>query len=181
MLTVGALQAGTKENIIPDDATIKLNIRTYDEGVRDHMLAAVKRVCRAECEASDAPRPPEFTTLSSYPLTSNDPAATSRVVDAFKAQFGDDAYEGKPASASEDFSVFGRTWGVPYVFWFVGGTDPQLYAEAKEQRKLNTLPSNHSPRFAPVLEPTFKVGLQAMLVAASAWLCAPARETGSAA
>jgi hippurate hydrolase len=179
VLTVGSLQAGTKENIIPDEATIKLNIRTYDEDVRDHMLKAVRRICRAECEASDAPRPPEFTTLSSYPLTSNDPTATSRVVDAFKAQFCDDAYEGKPASASEDFSVFGRTWGVPYVFWFVGGTDPQLYAKAKEQRNLNTIPSNHSPRFAPVLAPTLKVGLQAMLSAASAWLCA--READSAA
>jgi hippurate hydrolase len=181
VLTIGSLQAGTKENIIPDNATIKLNIRTYDEGVRDHMLKAVRRICCAECEASDAPRPPEFTTLSSYPLTSNDPMATSRVVDAFKSQFGDDAYEGKPASASEDFSVFGRTWGVPYVFWFVGGTDPQVYAKAKEQWKLNTIPSNHSPRFAPVLEPTLKVGLQAMLSAASAWLCAPAREAGNAA
>ena len=123
VLTVGSLQAGTKENIIPDDATIKLNIRTYSEDVRDHMLKAVKRICRAECEASNAPRPPEFTTLSSYPLTDNDRHATERVVDAFKRQFGDDAYETKPAGASEDFSVFGRTWKVPYVFWFVGGTD----------------------------------------------------------
>ncbi len=72
VLTVGSLQAGTKENIIPDDATIKLNMRTYNEDVRDHMLKAVKRICRAECEASNAPRPPEFTTLSSYPLTDND-------------------------------------------------------------------------------------------------------------
>jgi hippurate hydrolase len=77
--------------------------------------------------------------------------------------------------------VFGRTWGVPYVFWFVGGTDPQVYAKAKEQGKLNMIPSNHSPRFAPVLQPTLKVGLQAMLSAASAWLCAPAGEAGSTA
>jgi amidohydrolase len=174
VLTIGSLQAGTKENIIPDDAIIKLNMRTYDEGVRDHMLAAVKRICRAECEASDSPKPPEFTTLSSYPMTNNDGAATQRVAEAFKAQFGDDAYEGKPASASEDFSVFGRTWGVPYVFWFVGGTDPQAYAQAKAEGTTNKIPSNHSPRFAPVLDPTLKVGLQAMLSAASAWLRAPA-------
>ena len=66
VLTIGSLQAGTKENIIPDDATIKLNMRTYDADVRDHMLKAVERICRAESEASNAPRPPEFTTLSSY-------------------------------------------------------------------------------------------------------------------
>jgi hippurate hydrolase len=171
VLTVGSLQAGTKENIIPDEATIKLNMRTYDEGVRDHMLKAVSRICRAECAASDAPRPPEFTTLSSYPLTDNDHAATARVVEAFRAQFGDAAREGKPAAASEDFSVFGRTWGVPYVFWFVGGTDPQAYAKAKAEGTTNKIPSNHSPRFAPVLDPTLKTGLQAMLSAASAWLC----------
>jgi hippurate hydrolase len=181
VLTIGALQAGTKENIIPDDATIKLNMRTYDEGVRDHMLKAIKRICCAECAASDAPKPPEFTTLNSYPMTDNDDAATQRVAEAFSTLFGDSAYESKPAAASEDFSVFGRTWGVPYVFWFVGGTDPQVYAKAKEQGKLNMIPSNHSPRFAPVLQPTLKVGLQAMLSAASAWLCAPAGEAGSTA
>ena len=174
VLTIGSLQAGTKENIIPDDATIKLNMRTYDEDVRDQMLKAVERICRAECEASNAPRPPEFTTLSSYPLTDNDRAATDRVVSAFKAQFGDDAYETAPAAASEDFSVFGRTWNVPYVFWFVGGTDPQAYTKAKHEQQLNTIPSNHSPRFAPVLDPTLRTGLQAVLSAASAWLCAPA-------
>jgi hippurate hydrolase len=111
--------------------------------------------------------------LISYPTTDNDHAATARVVEAFRAQFGDAAREGKPAAASEDFSVFGRTWNVPYVFWFVGGTDPQAYATAKAQGQLNTIPSNHSPRFAPVLEPTLKVGLQSMLSAASAWLCTP--------
>jgi hippurate hydrolase len=174
VLTIGSLQAGTKENIIPDDATIKLNIRTYDEDVRDHILKAVERICRAECEASNAPKPPEFTTLSSYPLTDNDRTATERVVAALKAEFGDNVYETTPAAASEDFSEFGRAWSVPYVFWFVGGTDPREYAKAKQERQLNTIPSNHSPRFAPVLDPTLRTGLQAMLSAASAWLCAPA-------
>ncbi|MDN0077300.1 M20 family metallopeptidase [Crenobacter sp. SG2303] len=171
VLTVGALQAGTKENIIPDDATLKLNIRTYDETVRDHVLSAVKRICCAESTASNAPREPEFTTLNSYPLTQNDAAATARVTQAFMAQFGERALEVKPKSASEDFSIFGRRWGAPYVFWFVGGTDAKVYAEAKANQQLNTIPSNHSPQFAPILDPTLKTGLQAMLAAASAWLC----------
>jgi hippurate hydrolase len=171
VLTMGSLQAGTKENIIPDEAIIKLNMRTYDEGVREHMLEAVRRICCAECEASGAPKPPGFTTLSSYPMTDNDHDATARVVEAFHAQFGDDAREGKPAAASEDFSVFGRSWKAPYVFWFVGGTDPEAYAKAKSEGTTNTIPSNHSPRFAPVLDPTLRTGLQAMLAAASAWLC----------
>ncbi|WP_164133762.1 M20/M25/M40 family metallo-hydrolase, partial [Stenotrophomonas maltophilia] len=78
-----------------------------------------------------------FTTLSAYPLTENDAAATQRLAEAFKAQFGDKAYETKPASASEDFSIFGRAWNVPYVFWFIGGTDPQIYAQAEAARQVN--------------------------------------------
>ena len=170
VLTIGSLQAGTKENIIPEDATLKLNIRTFNEGVKDHILSAVKRICCAECEASNAPREPEFTDLVSYPLTENDAAASAKLAEAFNAQFGKKSIEAKPASASEDFSVFGRNWKVPYVFWFVGGTDPEIYFEAKKANKINSIPSNHSPKFAPVLHPTLKTGLQAMMTAAAIWL-----------
>ena len=173
VLTVGALQAGTKENIIPDDATIKLNVRTYDEDVRKHVLSAIERICRAEATASRAEKPPEFTTLSSYPLTVNDAACSERVAKAFQLQFGERAFETPPASASEDFSVFGRRWGTPYVFWIVGGTDPKAYAEAQRTKTVNALPSNHSPKFAPVLHPTLQTGLEAMLTAAAAWFGAP--------
>lgn len=170
VLTIGSLQAGTKENIIPDDATLKLNIRTFNEGVKDQILSAVKRICCAECAASNAPRDPEFTELASYPLTENDTVATAKIAEAFDALFGKKSFETKPASASEDFSVFGRNWKVPYVFWFVGGTDPAIYLEAKKNNQLNSIPSNHSPKFAPVIHPTLKTGLQAMMTAAAAWL-----------
>ncbi|RON80731.1 M20 family metallopeptidase [Pseudomonas fluorescens] len=169
VLTVGSLQAGTKENIIPDNATLKLNMRTYDEDVREHMLGAIKRICCAECSASNAPRDPEITTINRYPLTVNDARASSRLADAFGAWFGDRAYETAPAAASEDFSVFGRAWKVPYVFWFVGCTDPQIYEQAKATGKINSIPSNHSPQFAPLLHPTLRTGLESMLCAAFAW------------
>ncbi|MEM5403937.1 M20 family metallopeptidase [Paraburkholderia unamae] len=170
VLTVGSLQAGTKENIIPDDATLKLNMRTFDDDVREYMLGAIRRICCAECAASNAPREPEFTMLSSYPLTVNDDATTARLRKAFEAWFGKRAYETQPAAASEDFSVFGREWGVPYAFWFVGSTDPEVYAQARAAKKLNEIPSNHSPKFAPALDPTLRTGLEAMLCAAAAWL-----------
>lgn len=170
VLTIGALQAGTKENIIPEDATLKLNIRTFNDSARDHILSAVKRICCAECAASNAPKEPEFTTLDSYPITDNDAMATAKLAQAFEAQFGDRSYETQPVSASEDFSVFGRNWKVPYVFWLVGGTDPKTYLEAKKANKLNSVPVNHSPKFAPVINPTLKTGLQAMMTAAAAWL-----------
>lgn len=177
VVTIGALQAGTKENIIPDEATIKLNVRTYDDDVRAHVLSAIARICRAECAASGAERPPELTKLDSYPVTVNDAEATARVAHAFEDRFGARSFETPPAAASEDFSVFGRRWGVPYVFWIVGGTDPATYAEAKRAKRLNELPSNHSAKFAPVLHPTLETGLDAMLVAAAAWL-SPASADG---
>jgi hippurate hydrolase len=170
VLTIGALQAGTKENIIPDDATIKLNIRTFNDSVKDHIISAVKRICCAECHASNAPREPEFTPIDSYPMTVNDAAATAKLAAAFDSQFGDKSFESEPASASEDFSVFGRNWKVPYVFWFVGGTDPHIYREAQKNSAINAIPSNHSPKFAPAIHPTLKTGLQAMMTAAAAWL-----------
>lgn len=169
VLTIGSLQAGTKENIIPEDATLKLNVRTFNDGVKDHILSAIKRICSAECAASNAPKDPEFTDLDSYPLTENDAEATAKVVAAFNAIFGEKAHETGPAAASEDFSIFGRSWKVPYVFWFVGGTDPKTYLDAIKNNQLNSIPSNHSPKFAPVINPTLKTGLQAMMAAAVAW------------
>jgi len=173
VLTIGSLQAGTKENIIPDDATIKLNMRTFSDDTREYMLKAIRRICCAECEASGAERQPEFTPINSYPLTENDLECTRRIGNAFHAEFGARAsLAPNPASASEDFSIFGRAWKVPYVFWFVGGTDPEVYANAVREKTVNRLPSNHSPMFAPAIHPTLETGLRAMLAAASAWLCA---------
>jgi hippurate hydrolase len=155
VLTVGVLQAGTKENVIPDEAIIKLNVRTFDAGVRKRVLAAIERIANAEAAASGAPQPPEITTIDQYPLNVNNQDAAKRVADAFRGHFGAERVrETGPAPASEDFGSFGSEWHVPSVFWFVGGTDPKTYAQAKEANKINELPVNHSPKFAPVLHPT---------------------------
>ena len=87
VVTVGVLQAGTKENVIPDDAIIKLNVRTFDAGVRKRVLAAIQRIVNAEAEASGAPRKPEITPLDRYPLNLNDEAASNRIAEAFRAHF----------------------------------------------------------------------------------------------
>ncbi len=171
VLTVGVLQAGTKENVIPDEAVIKLNVRTFDAGVRQRVLAAIERIANAEAAASGAPRPPEITTIDQYPLNVNNQDAAKRVADAFRGHFGTERVrETGPAPASEDFGSFGSQWHVPSVFWFVGGTDPKTYANAKEANKINELPVNHSPKFAPVLHPTLQTGVEALVVAARAWL-----------
>jgi hippurate hydrolase len=171
VLTIGALQAGTKENVIPGEALLKLNVRTYDQGVRKRVLDAITRIVNAEAEASGAPRAPEFTTLDQYRLTENDPQATERVHQALAAQLGDDQVKHTgPTSASEDFGSFGAEWKVPNVFWFVGGFDPEVYAKAERDGKLNELPSNHNPKFAPIIHPTLETGVQTLVAATCAWL-----------
>jgi hippurate hydrolase len=171
VVTIGALQAGTKENVIPDEAVIKLNVRTFDEGVRTRVLAAIEPIVNAEAEASGAPRKPEITSLDHYPLNVNDAGASKRVAEVFRSHFGADRVrETGPAPASEDFGSFGSEWGSPSVFWFVGGTDPETYAKAKAANRLNELPVNHSPKFAPVIHPTLKTGVEAMVMASLAWL-----------
>ena len=171
VVTVGALQAGEKENVIPDEAVIKLNVRTFDADVRARVLAAITRIVNAEAAASGAPTPPEITPLDRYSLVTNEPDATGRVVDAFRKHFGGDRIrETKPTSASEDFGVFGAAWQAPSVFWFIGGTDPKRYADAKQAGRVRELPTNHNPGFAPVLHPTLETGLAAMVVAAQTWM-----------
>ena len=171
VVTIGVLQAGSKENVIPDDAIIKLNVRTFNEGVRRHVLAAIERIVNAEAEASGAPRKPEITTLDRYPLNVNDETASNRIAEAFRGYFSPDrVIHTGPAPASEDFGCFGTAWKVPSVFWFVGGTDPAVHAKAKKANRLNELPVNHSPKFAPVLHPTLRTGVETLVVAARAWL-----------
>jgi hippurate hydrolase len=171
VVTVGALQAGTKENVIPDDAVIKLNVRTFDEGVRQRVLEAIERIVNAESEASGAPQPPEITPLDRYDLVRNDDEATERVRDALRAHFGADRVTPTgPASASEDFGSFGVEWHVPSVFWFIGGVDPDTYARAEREGNLSEIPTNHNPKFAPVIHPTLETGVETLVVASCAWL-----------
>ena len=61
--------------------------------------------------------------------------------------------------------------GRPSVFWFVGGADPDTYDAAERDGRLGELPTNHSPAFAPVLDPTVRAGIEALVLAGGrAWL-----------
>ena len=173
VVTIGVLQAGTKENVIPDEAIIRLNVRTFEAGVRNRVLAAIERIVNAEAAASGAPRKPEITPLDRYPLNLNDAAASERIAHAFRQYFtAERVRHTGPAPASEDFGCFGTEWGAPSVYWFVGGTDAKIYEEALTAGKLNEIPVNHSPHFAPVVHPTLQTGVEALVIGAMAWFTA---------
>ena len=173
VLTVGSIQAGTKSNVIPDRAVLQLNVRTYSDETRTAVLAAIRRIVQAECSASDSPKEPEFELFDRFPLTDNDAAVTDRVESAFAAFFGERAQPIGQGSASEDFGDIPSALGVPYTYWFIGGTDPDSYAAAARAGRIaQDIPVNHSAAFAPVVQPTLDTGTQALVVAALAWLAA---------
>jgi len=173
VLTVGSIQAGTKSNVIPDQAVLQLNVRTYTEDTRTTVLEAIHRIVRAECQASGCPREPDFKLFNRFPVTDNDSAATGRVESAFTEFFGDRAQRVGPQSASEDFSDIPTALGASYTYWFIGGIDADRYEQAaRAGRVAQDIPVNHSAAFAPVLQPTLDTGTEALVVAALAWLSA---------
>lgn len=175
VVTVGALQAGQAENVIPDHALMRLNVRTFKDEVRRRVLGAIRRIVEAEAAASGAPKPPAISVLSEYDVLRNDEAAAKKVAAALEQHFGaEQVREIEPASASEDFGLFGAAWGIPSVFWFVGGTDPETYMAALKAGTVNELPANHAPDFAPVIHLTLSAGIEAMLAAAGVWIAVEA-------
>ena len=87
VLTVGSLRAGTKSNIIADEAVLELNLRTYTDSVRQRILASIRRTVQAECQASGCPKEPEFEIFDRFPLTANDKETTARVAGALQQLF----------------------------------------------------------------------------------------------
>ena len=172
VLTVGSLQAGTKANIIADRAELLVNIRFYSEAARTILLAAIRRILTAECAASGSPREPDIEIFEEAPLIINDAAVTSRVEAAFAAALGPDVTITAPrVLGSEDFSEIANGVGAPYSFWFFGGADPDAFrAAAAADRVATDIPSNHSPFYAPLIQPTLNVGTTALVAAALEWL-----------
>ena len=174
VVTVGRLQAGTKDNIIPDTAELGINVRTFTPETRALVKAAVERIVQGEASASAAPQAAEVDWVLSAPALVSDPDATARTVAAFTAEFGAQRLLEVPVvTASEDAGVLGAAAGVPTVYWFWGGLDAETTLAAMREGRLDSLPGNHSPDFAPVVEPTLSTGIQALVVAARTWL-APA-------
>jgi len=170
VVTVGSCHAGTRSNVIPDFAVLELNVRSYSSVTRQRMLDAIKRIVQAECQATGSPRDPDFETIFSFPITDNDTAATARVAGAFAAHFGDHAGQIPRQTVSEDFSKIPDAVGVPYCYWAIGFTDRETYLTAKKDGHLDDLPTNHSPKFLPPLQPCLRTGTEALVAAALAWL-----------
>lgn len=175
VVTVGRMQAGTKDNIIPDDASLAVSIRAFEPAVRERVLGAVDRIVHGEAAAAGAPEPPTITTVESFPPVVNDPAETERTRGALAAHFGADrVIDPGPVSGSEDVGILATAADVPIVYWLLGGWDPAAFQAAVLAGTTDRdIPSNHSPRFAPVPHPTLETGVEALVVAALDRLAVP--------
>jgi amidohydrolase len=168
VVTVGSLHVGSADNIIADRAVLKVNIRTFDPAVRTRVLAAVERIITGEAVTAGAPKPPEITSLGSFPVTANDGVTTAALAAVFQEHFGAGRVMEAPlVTGSEDFSEFGRAAGVPSVFWLVGGMDQETVLAAMAAGRFESdIPSNHSPLFAPVPHPTLSTGVETLVAGA---------------
>jgi amidohydrolase len=159
VVTVGYIRAGTKNNIIPDQAELGLTVRTYKADVRKQVLAAITRIAKAEALASGAPKEPLVEELESTASVYNDPALAQRLRAPLEAALGkENVITTEPIAPSEDYSFFIQQ-GVPSLYFSLGGADPQKYAETKGADTL--LPSNHSPYFAPDADLAIRAGIKA--------------------
>jgi amidohydrolase len=159
VITVGYIRAGTKNNIIPDRAELGLTVRTYKAEIRKQVLAAIIRVTKAEAEAAAAPRAPSIDRYETTAAVYNNPALAERLRHPLELALGkDNVVTEAPHAASEDFSYFVEQ-GIPGFYFSLGGADPAKYAQA--QAAGTSLPSNHSPLFAPDLDPALHTGITA--------------------
>ena len=157
VITVGYIQAGTKNNIIPNEAVMGLTVRSYKPEVRQHLLAAIERVAKAEAEASGADKMPTVERYESTSAVYNDTALTQHMTGVLESVVGKgNVVKEEPLMTSEDWAVFVEQ-GIPAFYYTLGVADPQKLAAARASHK--ELPSNHSPLFAPVYEPALHTGI----------------------
>ena len=158
VLTIGTIHGGAQANVIPDEVTLGLNIRTYSDETQRRVLAAVARIVKAEAAASGAPREPTISTPESGHVVVNDPAVTRRVAAALQKAIGTQTVVEMPAKmTSEDFAEYGRA-GVPSVLLHIGAVNAAKLADAR--RTGIAVPAPHSPEWLPELEPTLKAAVR---------------------
>ncbi len=169
VVTVGFFHAGTKHNIIPDEARIGLTVRCYKPEVQRQLLASIDRIAKAEAAAAGAPREPSVVVndKEGAEVVVNDPALCARLTVALARALGpSNVLQAEPHMTSEDFGLYGRAAGAPSVQLRIGAVDPEVFADGKAKGRMLLLPGPHSPQFAPDHEGTIRTGVAVFVVSA---------------
>lgn len=162
VVTVGSIHGGTKHNIIPNEVRLQITVRTTKDTVRDQVLKAIARICKAAAAGANAPEPEVKVKLEEYtPATYNDVPLTRKTIGLFRDVLGaENVKERAPLMGGEDFSRYGRA-GVPIVMYFLGTIPDDRFAES-ERPGGRPLPSMHSDSYAPAPEPSVRTGVRTM-------------------
>jgi amidohydrolase len=163
VLTIGTIHGGTKNNIIPDEVTMGLTLRTYSTAVRDRIVEDVRRTAKGLAEAYGIPADhmPTVSLTEGTPATYNDPALAERVRGAAVKALGTNRVEeAKSVMGSEDVGMFTLDGKIPGVMYWLGAADRTKLEES--QKTGGPLPSFHSALFAPVYSEAIPAGVTAM-------------------
>jgi metal-dependent amidase/aminoacylase/carboxypeptidase family protein len=175
VVTVSAFHAGDAENIIPEEANLKIDVRAALPQTRKRVLKAVETIIAAESLASSNPIQPTLSPTTQYPFLFNDADVTSSIETSFSEHFvaGKHGFQNdiSGVEGSEDFGILATVIGKPSCFFLYGGMDPEKYDKAEREGRLDEdIPGNHSPLFAPVIQPTLTCGVDGYAVAALTFL-----------
>ncbi|KAK4196661.1 metal-dependent amidase/aminoacylase/carboxypeptidase [Triangularia verruculosa] len=171
VVTVGSIHAGNAPNVIPEEATLLINTRSFSTSLQESVRDSIRRIVFAESEAFRAPKPPSIERITFFPLLYNDPSATDTLEKSMRHHFGGSFLPEIPASTgSEDISNLAAPSSAPVSFWNYGGICPNEWDGALEQGATERILANHNPKFAPVIQPTLTVATDAYALAALTFL-----------
>jgi hippurate hydrolase len=156
VVTVGSIHAGSKHNVIPDAAHLQLTVRSFDDAVRERLLASIREIAQGTCQTYGCTRPPEIAVKDEHtPAAYNDPELARGAGALLAEVLGAEAVAEVPRTmGGEDFGVYARTLGIPALLFRLGAIDPASLSGPP--------PSLHSGRFLPDADPALRTGLRAL-------------------
>ena len=170
VVTVGAFHAGTKYNVIPDEAQLQITVRSYKPEVRKILIDGIARIARGEAIAAGVPEdrmPVMSVTKQSTPAAYNTPPLAARMMERFTARFGRDLVTETPAvMGGEDFGRYRLADpSIESLIFWVGGVPRDKWDAVKGD--ITKLPSLHSPFWAPDARTVIATATEAMSFAAT--------------
>jgi amidohydrolase len=169
LLSVWDFKAGIKEDDAWGWVDMNVDLQTYRKEVRERVIASIRRIVEEESKSAGATKAPIIKTRVRAHTTRNSPEIVDPVRRIFEEVFHVEGMERE--ENAEDFGVLARPFKTPYAYWSVGATDHATWEDAKQKNDItNLIPVNHSPFFAPAIQPTLRVATDALALAALTFL-----------
>ncbi len=164
VITVGAIHAGTKHNIIPDSCHLQLTVRSYTDSVRKTLIDGIRKKAMAAAASAGADEP-TITLSEGTPALSNDPALVARLRPVLQNELGaENVLPAPQVMGGEDFSQYALQGGMPSLMFMLGAVEQKRIDRFAELGVPN--PSLHSAAFWPDFESALVTGITATTRAA---------------